>query len=255
MIRSLISVFQMYSRIPMPKVEWKEENRRYSLCFFPLIGAVIGGLVLLWSFICEQLDMGRLMYAAGVLGIDILVTGGIHLDGFCDTCDARASWRDKARKLEILRDSHIGAFAAIKLGVYLIVYTAFLTELTGSRAAEVTALTFVLSRCLSGLAAISFKSAKHEGTLHSFASPAHKKVTAAVLISAAAVCCGAMILLHPAMGGAAAAAALASMAWYRIMSYREFDGITGDLAGWFLQVCQLSAAAAAAIACRITEVM
>ena len=37
----------MYSRIPAPKVEWKEENRRYALGFFPLVGAVIGAFILL----------------------------------------------------------------------------------------------------------------------------------------------------------------------------------------------------------------
>ncbi|MBQ1398379.1 MAG: adenosylcobinamide-GDP ribazoletransferase, partial [Clostridia bacterium] len=45
MIHSFFSAFLMYTRIPMPQVEWREENRRYSLCFFPLCGAVIGGLL------------------------------------------------------------------------------------------------------------------------------------------------------------------------------------------------------------------
>ena len=46
-LRSFASAFLMYSRIPMPQVEWKEENRRYALCFFPLIGAVIGAVFIL----------------------------------------------------------------------------------------------------------------------------------------------------------------------------------------------------------------
>ena len=41
-IRSLIIAFSTYSRIPMPQVEWSDENRKYTMCFFPLIGAVIG---------------------------------------------------------------------------------------------------------------------------------------------------------------------------------------------------------------------
>ena len=41
-IRSMIIAFSTYSRIPMPQVEWSDENRKYTMCFFPLIGAVIG---------------------------------------------------------------------------------------------------------------------------------------------------------------------------------------------------------------------
>ena len=117
MIRSFITAFQMYSRIPMPRIEWRPENRRYALCFFPFVGMVMGCLFMLWDRICTRLGTGSLLFGAGAVFLTVLVTGGIHLDGFCDTCDARASWGDKARKLEILSDSHIGAFAAIKLGV------------------------------------------------------------------------------------------------------------------------------------------
>ena len=34
--------FSMYSRIPMPRSEWTDENKSYAMCFFPWIGAVIG---------------------------------------------------------------------------------------------------------------------------------------------------------------------------------------------------------------------
>ena len=39
-IRSLFIAFSTYSRIPVPQVDWSDENRKYSMCFFPLIGAV-----------------------------------------------------------------------------------------------------------------------------------------------------------------------------------------------------------------------
>ena len=47
-IRSLCIAFSTYSRIPVPQVAWTDENRKYSMCFFPLIGAVIG--LLLWGW-------------------------------------------------------------------------------------------------------------------------------------------------------------------------------------------------------------
>ena len=59
MIKSLISAFLMYSRIPMPQIEWKEENRRYALGFFPLVGAVIGGMLILWRCLCNILGFSQ----------------------------------------------------------------------------------------------------------------------------------------------------------------------------------------------------
>jgi len=127
MFNSIVSAFLMYSRIPMPKVEWKEENRRYSLAFFPLIGIFIGIAETLWRIVCSRLSFGNIVFSAVFTVIPVLITGGIHLDGFCDVSDAHASYGDKQKKLEIMKDSHIGAFALIRLAVYLIVYTAFVS--------------------------------------------------------------------------------------------------------------------------------
>lgn len=255
MIRSFITAFQMYSRIPMPRIEWRPENRRYALCFFPFVGMVMGCLFMLWDRLCTRLGTGSLLFGAGAVFLTVLVTGGIHLDGFCDTCDARASWGDKARKLEILSDSHIGAFAAIKLGVYLVLYTALLSELQGTPAAAVTAIGYVLSRALSGLAAVAFTSAKKEGSLFDFTSNTHKNAALFILAFTAAASCFAMAAADMPAGISAAAAALLLMMYYRHMAYREFGGITGDLAGWFLQVCELLIAAAAVFTYRIMEVI
>ena len=54
-IKAMIIAFSTYSKIPMPQFEWKEEDMRYSMCFFPWVGAVIGALVLVASAICLPL--------------------------------------------------------------------------------------------------------------------------------------------------------------------------------------------------------
>ena len=53
-IKSICVAFSMYSKIPMPRVEWNEKNMKYAMCFFPLVGAVIGGLMLLVRFLCGR---------------------------------------------------------------------------------------------------------------------------------------------------------------------------------------------------------
>lgn len=249
-LKSLASAFLMYSKIPMPRVEWRDENRRYALCFFPLVGAVIGGALLLWQWLCRWVGFVTLLNAAVCTAIPVLITGGIHLDGFCDVADAVSSHAERSKKLEILSDPRIGAFAAIKLGVYLLIQTALFSEMAqfrSLRAEIVVAIGFVLSRALSGLAAVCFKNAKSGGSLWAFTEPAHKTVTLAVLGIITALCAFAMIFVSPLCGGAAVVASAISLIWYRLFAYKQFGGVTGDTAGWFLQICELLILAAAVI--------
>ncbi|WP_024859512.1 adenosylcobinamide-GDP ribazoletransferase [Ruminococcus flavefaciens] len=253
MLKSLCSAFLMYSRIPVPKVEWKEENRRCALGFFPLIGAVIGGLLILWRIFCDRLGIAQFLFAAGAVFLPVLVTGGIHLDGFCDVCDARASYADKAKRLEIMSDPHIGSFAVIRLCLYLIMQTALFTQIKTVRAAAVIACGYVLSRALSGLTAVTFKSAKSEGTLRSFVRPSHKNITVAMEAFFITLSTASAVFLMPVEGLSAAAAAVLVLLWHRYTSYRDFGGITGDLCGWFLQVCEIAMLAAAVFAERLCQ--
>lgn len=230
----------MYSRIPMPRIEWKEENRRFALCFFPLVGAVIGALLLLWDFVSDILGIGDLLFGAVCTVIPILVTGGIHLDGFCDVCDAKASYAPKEKALEIMSDSHIGAFAAISLGAYLLLDAAFFSEANDNHLMLLIDCTFIQSRALSGLGAVTLKCAKKDGTLQSFSLPAHKNITVIVLAAVLLGCLCAMVCIEPVSGLAGSVGGLLSFYYYRSFAYKRFGGITGDLAGYFLQICELT---------------
>lgn len=245
--KSMISAFAMYSRIPMPKIEWKEENHRYSLCFFPLIGAVICWLYLLWFYICAALGINEFLKGAVSVALPLLVTGGIHADGFCDVTDARACLGDRAKKLAVMSDPHIGSFAVIYSILYFLLQAAVFSAVRTLNTAVVIALCFVMSRAFSGLAAVTMKCAKNEGTLQSFSEPAHKAITTAVLI---AVCASSYMFMLAADIWAGAAVLLVfflCLLYYRISAYRSFGGITGDTEGWFLQICELAAPAAAVL--------
>ncbi len=245
----------MYSRIPMPQPEWNEKNHRYALCFFPLIGTVCGSLIIFWYYICKLLDIQNFLFGVGCTIIPIAITGGIHLDGFCDVSDAKASCTGKEKMLEIMSDSHIGAFAAIKLLVYLILQTALFSEIFQNRLLIIFGFGMVLSRALSGLAVVTFKSAKKDGTLQYFKKPAHKRITIISELFFIAVCITAMIIIKPLIGIATVIFAFISFVYYRFSSYRTFNGITGDLAGYFLQVCEISVLIGIVFANKILEVL
>ena len=115
-INSFFIALSMYSRIPVPRVDWEKENMRYAMCFFPMIGVVIGAVMYLAGWLLDKTSVGGLFRGVVFTLIPIMITGGIHMDGFMDTMDALGSWGDREKKLEILKDSHAGAFAILGMG-------------------------------------------------------------------------------------------------------------------------------------------
>ncbi len=246
--RSFACAFLMYSRIPMPPVEWKEENRRYSLALFPFVGVVIGGIYVLWTMLCGFLNVGKWLYAAVCCVIPIAVTGGIHADGFCDVTDALSSYSPREKRLEIMSDPHVGSFAVIYSILYFVSQFALFTELDTACSSLVPACGFVLSRALSGLAAVTLKCAKKDGTLQSFVKPAHRRNSVVILTIEACAAVAGMVIASPVCGAVSVVAAGISFFVYRCSSYKNFGGITGDTEGHFLQICELAELAAAVFA-------
>lgn len=238
-MQSLIIAFAMYSKLPMPRVDWNEENMRYAFCWFPFIGLVIGGLELLAYYVLDYLQAGAMFKGCLLTAIPLLITGGIHLDGFMDTTDARSSYGDREKKLEILKDSHVGAFAVIGCGIYLLLSAGAWSEI-GTRGLAIMCLAFVLERALSGLAAVNFRGARSGGMLAAFREPAKKRpVTIALILIAAASAAG-MAAVWVLGAVVCACAAVLVFIWYYHVAMKEFGGTTGDLAGWFLQNCELA---------------
>lgn len=237
-INSFIIAFAMYSKIPMPKARWEKENMRYVMCFFPWVGAVIGTLFTLWGFFGNLLSVGHILYTIVLLLLPVVITGGIHLDGLLDTADALSSYQPKERRLEILKDSHAGAFAIIVCAAYFIAYFGFLSELSYPMISLVS-MGFFLSRALSGYAIATFPCAKDSGLAATFSSSADKTRARVILLVEIIGCGMLMVVKNPWAGGAAVAAALLCFWYYYHMSRKKFGGITGDLAGWFLQICEL----------------
>ena len=126
--------------------------------------------------------------------------------------------------LEILKDSHIGAFAVIMLALYGLIFLGGFSEITTLRMITVTGAGCFLSRVLSGIAVVNFPSAKQEGTLYLFADKAHKRVVKSALYGQGILCVLFMLWISFVAGGIAVAAALLSFAYYYRRSKKEFGG-------------------------------
>ncbi len=238
-INSFFIALSMYSRIPVPRVDWEKENMRYAMCFFPMIGVVIGAVMYLAGWLLDKTSVGGLFRGVVFTLIPIMITGGIHMDGFMDTMDALGSWGDREKKLEILKDSHAGAFAILGMGCYLMWSVAVWSELP-AEVLRVCGVSFVLSRALSGYSVVTFPAARNSGLLKMFQDGAQKKVvriTMCLYVAAAVIMMA--VMNARAMTGAVTGVMIAFL-YYIVVSRKQFGGVTGDLAGFFLETAELA---------------
>lgn len=238
----------MYSKIPMPYSDWSKENMRYTMGFFPVVGLVIGAVVWGWAYLADFLGLAQenLFRVCIMAAIPLLITGGIHLDGFLDTSDALSSWQEKERRLEILKDSHAGAFAIICCGIYLLLYVGAVSVIPREYFLTL-GIGFLFIRALSGYSVVTFKMAKNTGLAATFSSAAQKKVVGIWMLVYLMAGGAAMIAFWPVGGTVCVIGILGVFFYYRYMAYKNFGGINGDLAGWFLQVAEAAMMLGAAI--------
>ena len=118
--------------------------------------------------------------AVALVLVPVIVTGGIHVDGLLDTSDALSSWRDREKRLEILKDSHAGAFAVITACVYFLTMYGGMSQIVeqdNRKMLYILATGYMVSRCLSGIGVITLPKANASGTVAEFSRKAQDTST------------------------------------------------------------------------------
>ena len=100
-------------------------------------------------------------------------------------------------------------------------------------------LGFVLERALSGYAIAAFPLAKNTGLAHTFATGADRTAVRRALLALCALAAAMPAAAGGMTGAAMALAAVLVFLRYRAVAQKQFGGISGDLAGWFLQKAEL----------------
>lgn len=243
---------------------------RYTLGFFPCVGIVIGALeYLTFRFLPVPAVAKALIMAV----LPLIITGGIHVDGFMDTADAFHSYGDKEKKLKILSDPHIGAFAVIRVLILAGLYLAGLVVLTwgpGSESLQVFSVspedlrmqreiglvfagTFIMSRAASGFLVLTQPAAKKSGMAADLKENSAGGNKILLLIPALAVVVAGLII-SPLMMTLEMLALVFATGWFLFARVRPLGGITGDLAGWYLSVSECAMTLAIAVECCVYRI-
>ncbi len=220
----------------MPSFDMDEEDMKHAISALPFTGAVTGllsygaykGLILM------DIPLFPLMLILSL--IPLIITGGFHLDGFMDVEDALASCRPKEKKLEIMKDPHIGAFAVIAAAVYGMIWAASLYILLSKPCdgyVYIYMSSFFVIRALCGLTCTMFEKAKKEGMLHSETDAADSRDRLILFVFSVS---GLLLFMYfDLMAGALCSAALILFTFiYKRRCQKEFGGITGDTAGYYI---------------------
>lgn len=129
-MNGFLLLIQFMTRIPVPiKTTYSPVAVGRAIKYFPLVGVLVGGFLLALFFVLVPFIESKLLLATIIVLAEVLITGGLHLDGLADTFDGLFSYRDRERMLEIMKDSCVGANGALAMIFYVLAKVILLSEL------------------------------------------------------------------------------------------------------------------------------
>ena len=135
-MKGFLLLLSFMTRIPMPKIEYDEEKLGKSMKYFPVVGIIVGFILLffciIFNFILKNISYSAVLPLMIIVVIltDLITTGALHLDGLADTFDGIFSYRSKHKMLEIMKDSRLGSNGALALILYFLLKFILLFSLT-----------------------------------------------------------------------------------------------------------------------------
>ena len=171
-LESMVVAFQFLTRLYLPiNVEWDTGNLRRSLMWFGLVGAFIGVILAGALTLFNRFDLLPAVSAIIILLIWIFITGGMHIDGISDMADGFFSMRDKEKTLEIMKDSHVGAFGVITIVLLLLIKFEMLKEfIIIEKNVWLLILPPTIARIAAGLVLSFYETTKKSGLGYTFHS-------------------------------------------------------------------------------------
>jgi adenosylcobinamide-GDP ribazoletransferase len=231
--------FSFLTALPVPQADWTPSRLRYFPAVLPLVGLAVGALGA-GFFACLRLwEVSPTLRAALMALFYMAVTGGLHMDGLMDACDAVFSRRDRNTRLEILSDTHVGAFAVMGCAAVLLLKTGIFSELLETfhlrpakeKTLVLLTLISVYSRTGLGLL-LYFPFAREDGLARTLGS-ARASVGRSALLTVCAVAGAPFAASGVPLAGAV------FFCLYGFYCVKTFGGVTGDLLGAFVELSEI----------------
>jgi adenosylcobinamide-GDP ribazoletransferase len=233
----LLNAMAFLTRLPVPsRAGTTSPGLARAYRAFPLIGALIGAVIACADLLLLRAGLSPMPAAALALGAGMLLTGAIHEDGLADVADGFGGGRDKAAKLEIMRDSALGTFGALALLVTFAAKLGALAALPRDNILLDMIVIHALSRAPLAVIAASMAYARDDGLAVAAGRPDGRTAFASCFVAAviALICLPLGAALKAMLVVAAASFGLA------ILARRQIGGQTGDVLGAAEQVGEVA---------------
>lgn len=244
MIKRFLLAVQLLTKIPIVfSLDVSELDFARSMAYYPLVGSIIGGILVLLNLGAERLFSPL---ASGILIVVFWIqfTGGLHLDGFADMADGLAGGRDKESILRIMHDSSIGPKGAIAVFCLLVIKIGFLAEISAEFKNQTLLFCPMLGRWAMVLLSTVNRYARSEGGMGEvFVNYVRKTdfIVATLFIAVP------LFFYQNVMMISSVIVTLMTVALVTWISRKKIDGITGDIIGATNEITEVVAIVTIAI--------
>jgi adenosylcobinamide-GDP ribazoletransferase len=229
MIRRFFSAISFLTVIPVPDfLKSRTENGMFA--GFPAAGLVIGALLAAAAAGAAWL-FPPAVSSAVLVGVSLLLTGAIHLDGLADCADAFYSRRDREAVLRILKDPRIGTMGGAAIGLSLLLRAASFISLPAGVLILALPIVSMFSRGAVLAAMRLLPYVRSESGIIS--ASAATRGTGLLVLAAASSLLAAVLLPLPVV------AALIALALFWRISWRKIGGCTGDVLGATIEIGEI----------------
>lgn len=240
-MNGILLALQFFTVLPIKKeLPLSRKSVTAMYCVLPFIGGGIGAVMYgVYQLAADVFQFGPLLTAVLIVITGIGLTGGLHADGWADTADAFFSYRTKEKRFEILADPRLGAFGTMALVLLIVMKIALMHEVIVSALGEIYLFMLIpfLARAAMNIYFTTLKPAKESGIANFFHEKlAVKNVLMTMIISSITVLAAyslwtGKLFLLVFIGGMLVLA----IVYFRRWSMKHFSGVTGDLAGAFIE--------------------
>lgn len=233
-----------FTRLPLPVFDFRGRSLAAAIWAAPVTGLVVGLIGAIVFATAERFGLAMGPAAALALVATLLTTGCLHEDGLSDVADGFGGGKSRGRKLEIMRDSRIGAYGAAALALSLLIRWSALSEFVDPTQALFALLAaHAASRGMLGAFMHLLPPARVDGLSADAGTVSRETAVAGAVL-------GAIPLLLLGLGGAVFALILLGLlfAAFRALCLNQIDGQTGDTIGALQQASEIAVLLVASVA-------